>query len=159
MLTPNRTSIDAAACAHLLRKTAEEGYELLEDMSSSSYHPQSERQRRSARVHQISVLSAVSAQLEVMNRKLDDFNMSGSAMRFQEIFCEKCGGEHDVHDWQDDNPLYMPERAPVNQVWIETILGMILIRTIIILDGEITPCGGQNNQNRLEEGIWKETDV
>ncbi|XP_075507426.1 uncharacterized protein LOC142544250 [Primulina tabacum] len=41
--------IDDAACGNLLRKTAEEGYELLEEMAASNYHPQSERnnQRRS----------------------------------------------------------------------------------------------------------------
>ncbi|XP_073049447.1 uncharacterized protein [Primulina eburnea] len=53
LISFNRTMIDAAACGNLLRKTAEEGYELLEEMAASSYHPQSERntQRRNAGVH------------------------------------------------------------------------------------------------------------
>ncbi|XP_075479457.1 uncharacterized protein LOC142520346 [Primulina tabacum] len=117
LLTPNRTMIDAAACGNLLRKTAEEGYELLEEMAASSYHPQSERnnQRRSAGVHQVTDLSVITAQLDVLNRKLDGLNMGGTAMRLQEIFCEKCGGEHYVKDCQDGNPFYVPEGAPVNQ--------------------------------------------
>ncbi|XP_075489529.1 uncharacterized protein LOC142528372 [Primulina tabacum] len=121
LLTPNRTMIDAAACGNLLRKTAEEGYELLEEMAASSYHPQSERNNlwRSAGVHQVTDLSAITAQLEVLNRKLDGLNMGGTAMRLQEISCEKCGGEHFVKDCQDDNPFYVQNEAPVNQVGVQ----------------------------------------
>lgn len=39
LLTSNRTIIDVASCATLLKKTVEEGYELLEEMASSSYQP------------------------------------------------------------------------------------------------------------------------
>ncbi|XP_075507576.1 uncharacterized protein LOC142544410 [Primulina tabacum] len=112
--------IDAAACGNLLRKTAEEGYELLEEMATSSYHPQSERnnQRRSAGVHQVTYLSAITAQLDVLNRKLDGLNMGGTAMRLQEILCEKCGCEHFVKDCQDDNPFYVQNEPSVNQVGV-----------------------------------------
>ncbi|XP_073294479.1 uncharacterized protein [Primulina huaijiensis] len=40
-------------------------------------------------------------------------------MRLQEIFCEKCGGEHYVKDCQDSGPYYVNEEAPVNQVGIQ----------------------------------------
>ncbi|XP_075489545.1 uncharacterized protein LOC142528385 [Primulina tabacum] len=112
--------IDVAACENLLRKTAEEGYELLEEMATSSYHPQSERNtpRRNAGVHQVTDFSAVTAQLEALNRKIDSMNVNGTAMRLQEIFCEKCGGEHYVKDCQDSGPFYVNEEAPVNQVGI-----------------------------------------
>ncbi|XP_075500045.1 uncharacterized protein LOC142538615 [Primulina tabacum] len=73
-------------------------------------------QRRGAGVNQVNDLSAVSAQLEALNRKIDGMSMSGSAMRLQEIFCDKCGGEHDVQDCQDGNPFYVLEGAPVKQV-------------------------------------------
>ncbi|XP_073283453.1 uncharacterized protein [Primulina huaijiensis] len=113
--------IDAAACGNLLRKTAEEWYELLEEMVASSYHPQSERnnQRKNAEVHQVTEFSAIIAQLDVLNRKLYGLNMGGTAMRLQEIFCEKCGGEHFVKDCQDGNPFYMQEETPVNQVGVQ----------------------------------------
>ncbi|XP_075499265.1 uncharacterized protein LOC142537653 [Primulina tabacum] len=42
-------------------------------------------------------------------------NVNGTAMRLQEIFCEKCGGEHYVKDYQDSGPFYANEEAPVNQ--------------------------------------------
>lgn len=119
LLTSNRTMIDDAACGNFLRKNAEEGYELLEEMAASSYIPRSERQR-SAGVHQVSDLSAVTAQLDALHRKLDIMNVSGATMRLQEIFCDKCGGEHDVHDFQDDNPFYVPEGAPVKQLGIQS---------------------------------------
>ncbi|XP_073307104.1 uncharacterized protein [Primulina huaijiensis] len=121
LLTPNRTMIDAAACGNLSRKTAKEGYELLEEMAASNYHPHSERnnQRRSARVHEVTDISAITAQLDVLNRKLDGLNMGGTTMRLQEIFCEKSGGEHYIKDCQDSCPFYVKERVPVNQVRVQ----------------------------------------
>ncbi|XP_075507472.1 uncharacterized protein LOC142544295 [Primulina tabacum] len=50
--------------------------------------------------------------------KLNGLNMGGTAMRLLEIFCEKCGGEHFVKDCQDDNPFYVQNEAPVNQVGV-----------------------------------------
>ncbi|XP_075479313.1 uncharacterized protein LOC142520196 [Primulina tabacum] len=121
LLTPNRTMIDDAACGNLLRKTAEEGYELLEEMAASSYHPQSERnnRRKSAGVHQVTDFSAITAQFDALNRKLDSLNVGGTAMRLQEIFCDNCGGEHYAKDCQDDNPFYVQEGAPINQVGVQ----------------------------------------
>ncbi|XP_073017861.1 uncharacterized protein [Primulina eburnea] len=60
-ISSNRTMIDAAARGNLLRKTEEEGYELLEEMAASSYQLQSERnnQRSSAGVHQVNEFSVV----------------------------------------------------------------------------------------------------
>ncbi|XP_073304614.1 uncharacterized protein [Primulina huaijiensis] len=121
LISSNRTMIDVAACRNLLRKTTEEGYELLEEMAASSYHPQSERntQRRTARIHQVNDFSAVTSKLEALNRKIDSMNVNGTAMRLQEIFCEKCGGEHYVKDCQDSGPFYVNEEAPVNQLGIQ----------------------------------------
>ncbi|XP_073036308.1 uncharacterized protein [Primulina eburnea] len=155
LLTPNRTMIDAAACGNLLRKTAEEGYELLEEMAASSYHPQSDRQRRGAGVNQVNDLSAVSAQLEALNRKIDGMSMSGPAMRLQEIFCVKCGGEHDVQDCQDGNPFYVPEGAPVKQVGFQNRPRNDPYSNTYNPGWRNHPnfsWGGQNNQNRQQRG-------
>ncbi|XP_075479439.1 uncharacterized protein LOC142520322 [Primulina tabacum] len=113
------TMIDAAAYGNLLRKTAEEGYELLEEMAASSYNPQSESntQRRNAGVHQVTDFSAVTAQLEALNRKIDSMNVNGTAMRLQEIFCKKYGGEHYVKECQDsDNRAPYQATRPKEQV-------------------------------------------
>ncbi|XP_073273284.1 uncharacterized protein [Primulina huaijiensis] len=113
--------IDDAACGNLLRKYAEEGYELLEEMDASSYHPQSERnnQRRSARVHQVSHFSPVATQLEALSREIDSVNAGVTTMRLQEIFCDGCGGEHFTKDCLTKNPNYVQNEAPVNHVVIQ----------------------------------------
>ncbi|XP_073307102.1 uncharacterized protein [Primulina huaijiensis] len=157
LISFNQTMIDAAACGNLLRKTAEEGYELLEEMATRSYHPQSERnnQRRSAGVHQVTELSAITAQLYVLNRKLDGLNMGGTAMRLQEIFCEKCGGEHYVKDCQDSGPFYVPEGAPVNQVGIQNRPRNDPYSNTYNPGWRQHPnfsWGGQNSQNRPQGG-------
>ncbi|XP_073123449.1 uncharacterized protein [Henckelia pumila] len=109
---------DAAVGGNLLRKSPEEGYELLEEIASSSYHPQSERNisRRTTGLHQVDAITAMSAQLEALTKKIDGLSMGNYAMRIQEVFCDKCGGEHFTQDFQDDNPFYVPHGMPVKQV-------------------------------------------
>ncbi|XP_075499747.1 uncharacterized protein LOC142538274 [Primulina tabacum] len=157
LISSNRTMIDAAACGNLLRKTAEEGYELLEEMAASSYHPQSERntQRRNAGVHQVTDFSAVTAQLEALNRKIDSMNVNGTAMRLQEIFCEKCGGEHYVKDCQDSGPFYVNEEVPVNQVGVHNRPRNDPYSNTYNHGWRQHPnfsWGGQNSQNRPQGG-------
>ncbi|XP_073020342.1 uncharacterized protein [Primulina eburnea] len=90
-------------------------------MDASSYHPQFERnnQRRSVGVHQVNEFSAVTAQLEAHNRKIDSLNVNGTTMRLKDIFCDKCRGEQYVKDFQDSGTFYMHEEAPVNHVGIQ----------------------------------------
>ncbi|XP_075478870.1 uncharacterized protein LOC142519727 [Primulina tabacum] len=157
LISFKRTMIDVAACRNLLRKTAEEGYKLLEEMAASSYHPQSERntQRRNARVHQVTDVSAVTAQLEANNRKIDSMNVNGTVMHLQEIFCEKCGGEHYVKDCQDSGPFYVNEEAPVNQVGIQNHPRNDPYSNTYILGWRQHPnfsWGGQGSQTRPQGG-------
>ncbi|XP_073120176.1 uncharacterized protein [Henckelia pumila] len=72
----NRTMLDAASGGNLLRKSPEDGYELIEDMASSSYHPQSDRNaaRRSAGIHQVDAFTSVAGQLEVMNKRIEELS-------------------------------------------------------------------------------------
>ncbi|XP_073120605.1 uncharacterized protein [Henckelia pumila] len=98
----NRTMLDAAAGGNLLRKSSEDGYELIEEMATSSYHPQSERSgaRKSTGIHQVEAFTSVAAQLEVMNKRIEELSVGHSAMRVQEVWCEKCGAEHFTKDCQ-----------------------------------------------------------
>ncbi|XP_073121020.1 uncharacterized protein [Henckelia pumila] len=59
----NRTMLDAATGGNLLRKSPEDGYELIEEMTSSRYHPQSDRNaaKRPARMHQVDAFTSVAA--------------------------------------------------------------------------------------------------
>ncbi|XP_073135969.1 uncharacterized protein [Henckelia pumila] len=116
-----RTRVPTAADGNLLRKSPEDGYELIEDMSSSSYHPQSERSasRRSARIHQVDAFTSLAAQLEVMNKRIEELSLGYSAMRIQEVWCEKCGAEHFTKDFQTSNPSYQLEGGMVNHVGLQ----------------------------------------
>ncbi|XP_073120712.1 uncharacterized protein [Henckelia pumila] len=98
----NRTMLDAVAGGNLLRKSSEDGFELIEEMASSSYHPQSERgaARKSTGIHQIDAFTSVAAQLEVMNKRIEELSVGNSVMRVQEVWCEKCGAEHFTKDCQ-----------------------------------------------------------
>ncbi|XP_073153976.1 uncharacterized protein [Henckelia pumila] len=94
--------LDAAAGGNLLRKSSEDGYELIEEIATSSYHPQSERSgaRKSTGIHQVEAFTSVAAQLEVMNKRIEELSVGHSAMRVQEVWCEKCGAEHFTKDCQ-----------------------------------------------------------
>ncbi|XP_073317235.1 uncharacterized protein [Primulina huaijiensis] len=106
-------------------------------MAASNYHPQSEKnsQRRSAGVHQVTDYSAITALLEALNRKIDSLNVNGTAMHLQEVFCDKCLGEHFAKDCQDSGPFYVQEETPVNQRQHPNF-----------------SWGGQNSQNRQHGG-------
>ncbi|XP_073153803.1 uncharacterized protein [Henckelia pumila] len=108
----------AAAGGNLLRKSPEDRYELIEEMASISYHPQSERNaaRRTAGMHQVDAFTSVAAQLEVMNKRIEALTLGQSAMRIQVVWCEKCGAEHFTKDCQTGNPSYQPEGGMVNHV-------------------------------------------
>ncbi|XP_073153384.1 uncharacterized protein [Henckelia pumila] len=110
--------LDAALGGNLLRKSPEDEYELIEKMTSSSYHPQSERSaaRRFAGMHQVDAFTSVAAQFEVMNKRIEELTLGQSAMRIQEVWCEKCGAEHFTKDCQTGNPSYQPEGGMVNHV-------------------------------------------
>ncbi|XP_075475770.1 uncharacterized protein LOC142511637 [Primulina tabacum] len=87
--------------------------------------------------------------------KLDGLNMGGMAMRLQEIFCEKFGGEHYVKDCQDSGPFYVPEGAPVNQVGVQNRPRNDPYSNTYNPGRMQHPnfsWGGQNNQNRPQRG-------
>ncbi|XP_073153053.1 uncharacterized protein [Henckelia pumila] len=110
----NRTMLDAAAGGNLLQKSLEDGYELIEKMASSSYHPLSERSatQKSNGIHQVDAFTSVAAQLEVMNKRIEELSIGNSVMRVQEVWCEKCGAEHFTKDCQT---FFQPEGVMNNK--------------------------------------------
>ncbi|XP_073132930.1 uncharacterized protein [Henckelia pumila] len=98
----NRAMLDAAAGGNLLQKSSDDGYELIEEMASSSYHPQAERSatQKSMGIHQVDAFTSVAAQLEVMNKRIEELSVGNSVMRVQEVWCVKCGAEHFTKDCQ-----------------------------------------------------------
>ncbi|XP_073279558.1 uncharacterized protein [Primulina huaijiensis] len=81
--------------------------------------------------------------------------MGGTAMRLQEIFCDKCGGEHFVKDCQEGNPFYVQEEAPVNQVGVQNRPRKDPYSNTYNPRWRQHPnfsWGGQNSQNRPQGG-------
>ncbi|XP_075499282.1 uncharacterized protein LOC142537670 [Primulina tabacum] len=81
--------------------------------------------------------------------------LQGSTMRLQEIFWEKCGGEHYVKDCQDGNPFYVQNEAPVNQVGVQNRPRNDPYSNTYNPGWRQHPnfsWGGQNSQNRPQGG-------
>ncbi|XP_073120526.1 uncharacterized protein [Henckelia pumila] len=118
LLHDNCTMLDTTTGGNLLCKSPEDGHELFEEMASSIYHPQFERNtlRKSVGIHQVYTFTSMAAQLEAMNNKIDSLSVGNFAMRIQEVFCYTCGGEHFTKDFQIGNPFYVPDGAPMNHV-------------------------------------------
>lgn len=91
-----RNMVDAAAGGTIMRKTPEEAYELLEEMASNSYQWPVERQqlRRAAGVHEVDAITALAAQMEMLNKKIDRMQAHSP------IACDFCGGNHPNHECQ-----------------------------------------------------------
>ncbi|XP_073121533.1 uncharacterized protein [Henckelia pumila] len=51
-----------------------------------------------------------------MNKRIEELTLGKSAMRIQEVWCEKCGAEHFTKDCQTGNPSYQPDGGMVNHV-------------------------------------------
>ncbi|XP_052204046.1 uncharacterized protein LOC127809323 [Diospyros lotus] len=87
----NRSMIDAAARGTIMRKTPDEAYELLDEMTSNSYQWQADRlpMRRPTVGHEVSNISALSAQVVTLNAKLD--NLCNLSMPIRSITCDLCG--------------------------------------------------------------------
>ncbi|XP_073124801.1 uncharacterized protein [Henckelia pumila] len=111
LFSANRSTIDAASRGTIMRKTPEEAYELLEDIASHTYQLQSDRNipKRPAGVHQIDEFTAISGQLEALNKKIN--RMSVIAMQVQTITCYLCGGNHHSTECQVGNPFQPAENA------------------------------------------------
>ncbi|XP_056169324.1 uncharacterized protein LOC115665665 [Syzygium oleosum] len=89
-----RSMIDAAAGGTLNNKTPEEAYNLLEEMASNSYQWPTQRipVRKASGVREVDAFTAIAAQIEALNKKID--NMSVSGMKIQNMTCDFCDGGH-----------------------------------------------------------------
>ncbi|XP_073153095.1 uncharacterized protein [Henckelia pumila] len=154
LLSANRTMLDAAAGGNLLRKSPEDGYELFEEMASSSYQPQPERSmmRKSAGIHQLDAFTSMTAQLEAMNKNIDGFSLGTSSMRIQEVFYDRFQGEHFTKDCQTGNPFYVPDEAPVNHVGSKNRPGQLAKRMSNREPGTL-PSDTQNNPKEQVKAV------
>ena len=80
-----------------MRRTPEDAYGLLDDMALNAFSWNSDRSsRRPSGIHSISTQAALAAQVEALQRQLNQMN----APQHQIVSCEFCGGNHDSTDCQ-----------------------------------------------------------
>ncbi|XP_062094095.1 uncharacterized protein LOC133800149 [Humulus lupulus] len=93
-----RTIIDAAAGGEFMRKSANEAYELLEEMAMNNYNWPSQRENKKvAGVLEVDPIAMLTAQIVSLTKQIQQqSNNSAQAMQLQPapISCETCGGPH-----------------------------------------------------------------
>ena len=88
--------VDATARGSLMRRTLEDDYGLLDDMALNAFSWNTDRTaRKPSRIHSISTQAALAAQVEALQRQLNQMN----ALQQQLLSCEFCGGDHDSVDY------------------------------------------------------------
>ncbi|KAJ4705035.1 DNA-directed DNA polymerase [Melia azedarach] len=100
-----RTMIDAAVGSALISKTHDKAYTLLEEMASNNYQWPSDcsTQRRVAGVHEIDVITPLTAQVATLSRQLGTLNINAIHSHVQ--VCELYGGNHASVNCQVGNPF------------------------------------------------------
>ena len=87
--------VDATTRGSLMRRTPEDAYGLLDDMALNAFSWNTDRTaRKLAGIHSISTQAALAAQVEALQRQLNQMNAPQQPM----LSCEFCGGEHDSVD-------------------------------------------------------------
>ncbi|XP_062119231.1 uncharacterized protein LOC133832979 [Humulus lupulus] len=88
---------DAASGGAFMSKSANEAYDLLEEMAMNNYQWPSEREtnKKVAGVHELDAISMFSSQVATLTKQLQQNNIHAQAPVMQmQIICELCGGPH-----------------------------------------------------------------
>ena len=92
----NRAIVDVTTGGSLMR-TPEDAYGLLDDMTLNAFSWNSDSSsRKPFGVHSISTQAALAAQVEALQRQLNQINASQN----QVLICNFCGGDHDSIECQ-----------------------------------------------------------
>ncbi|KAG9458353.1 hypothetical protein H6P81_002861 [Aristolochia fimbriata] len=96
-----RSLIDAAAGGPMNKKTPNEVYELIEEMTSNMYQYPVERSARGRKsvVHNVDHVLALQAQVESLTKQLTKLHTSSLVAQI----CDMCGGGHPNHECQAGN--------------------------------------------------------
>ena len=95
LINGHRAMVDATAGGSLMRRTPEDAYQLLDDMANNAFNWQSERStRKSAGIHSIDTLSSMSAQLELLSKKMD--NLHSPSQHPKEASYDSVGRDQDM---------------------------------------------------------------
>ena len=87
--------VDATVGGSLMRRTPEDAYGLLDDMALNAFSWNTNRTaRKPSGIHSISTQAALVAQVEALQRQLNQMNVPQQQL----LNCEFCGGDHDSVD-------------------------------------------------------------
>ncbi|KAG9458442.1 hypothetical protein H6P81_002950 [Aristolochia fimbriata] len=94
-----RSLVDAAAGGTMNKKTPNEVYELIEEMTSNMYQYPVERRGRVAGIHNVDNVLALQAQVESLTKQLSKLHTPSLVAQI----CDMCGGGHPNHECQAGN--------------------------------------------------------
>ncbi|XP_062099647.1 uncharacterized protein LOC133805475 [Humulus lupulus] len=114
-----RTLIDAVASRAFMRKSANEAYDLLEEMDINNQQCPSERgnSKKVVGLHKIDAISKLIAQVEALTKQLQGSTMTAPVMQAQTM-CELCEGPHAYEKCQyadSFRPQQQPPQLPMKQ--------------------------------------------
>ncbi|XP_062103933.1 uncharacterized protein LOC133815062 [Humulus lupulus] len=114
-----QTIIDAAAGGAFMSKSANEAYEMLEDVATNNHQWFDERSsgvRKAAGVHELDAITALTTQVASLTKKLQQNTVSANAIQMA-ARCEICGGSHsfDQCHVSNNNNIHM-DQAQVQYV-------------------------------------------
>ncbi|XP_062085656.1 uncharacterized protein LOC133791756 [Humulus lupulus] len=115
-----RTIIDAAAGGAFMRKSANEAYELLEEMATNNYQWPSERAGNNNKVvgvHELDAITALTAQVASLTKQLQQNTMSAQVVQAQ-VMCELCGGSHSFDQCQ---AVLDPNNVSLDQAQVQEV--------------------------------------
>ncbi|KAG9450003.1 hypothetical protein H6P81_009968 [Aristolochia fimbriata] len=99
--TQARSIMDAVAGGTMNRKTPEEAYDLIEEMTANMYLYPVERTtvRRAVGIHNVDQVTAIQSQVEALQRRMESLQIHKPAMVAS--LCDFCGEGHPNHECQN----------------------------------------------------------
>ena len=114
-LHPNtQTMVDAASGGAFINKRLEEGYQIIEVMSSNNFLNSTDRnaQKKIVSVHDIDAFNNLAAQVVILNNNFKKLNVAAVS----NLVCENCAGNHPSLECQVGGPYETNSSKQVNYV-------------------------------------------
>ncbi|XP_062104039.1 uncharacterized protein LOC133815188 [Humulus lupulus] len=115
-----RTIIDVAAGGAFMSKSANEAYELLEDMATKNHQWSDKRtpsNRKIAGVHELDAITALTAQVASLTKQLQQSIVSTNAIQMS-VGCGICGGPHSFDQCPSSDPN---NNIPMDQAQVQAV--------------------------------------
>ena len=114
-LHPNtQTVVAAASGGAFINKRLEEGYQIIEVMSSNNFLNSTDRnaQKKIVSVHDIDAFNNLATQVAILNNNFKKMNVT----IVSNVVCENCAGNHPILECQAGGPYEANRSEQVNYV-------------------------------------------